>query len=194
MFPELNIGLVAGQKLRLDTYSVAGDLRFFPRILIGIYAATPARAILAGLIAETQGDRRVAKALIAHLVRGRRHMIRDILVRGRDAARSARGPTSISRSTRSRGRSGSGSFWATRRWTTGSPTSWSPRSGEGSPRGERGTDDRRGRIRRLFPRSAGPARGAPCRALLCKPRPWPVFRGPDRPRHGRPAAALRSGA
>jgi len=82
LFLELYIGLVAEQKLRFDTGSVAGDLRFFLRRLFRIYAATPARAILAGLIAETQGDRRVAKALIAHLVRGRRHMIRDILVRG----------------------------------------------------------------------------------------------------------------
>lgn len=83
LFLELYIGLVAAQKLRFDTGSVGGDLRFFLRRLFRIYAATPARAILAGLIAETQGDRRVAEALTAHLVRGRRHMIRDILERGR---------------------------------------------------------------------------------------------------------------
>src|SRR5260370_8216036 len=76
------MGLVAERRLGSDTGSVAGVLRFSLRRLSRIYAATPARAILAGLIAETQGDRRVAKALIAHLVQGRRHMIRDILVRG----------------------------------------------------------------------------------------------------------------
>ena len=84
LFLEVYTGFAAEQKLRFDTGSFAGDLRFLLRRLFRIYAATPARAILAGLIAETQGDRRVAKELTAHLVRGRRHLIRQILERGRD--------------------------------------------------------------------------------------------------------------
>ena len=83
LYLELYAGLAAEQKLRFDTGSVAGDLRFFLRRLFRIYAATPARAILAGLIAETQSDRRVVNALVTHLVRGRRHLIRDVLERGR---------------------------------------------------------------------------------------------------------------
>lgn len=82
LYLELYIGLAAAQQLTFDTGSVAGDLRFLLRRLFRIYAATPARAILAGLIAETQSDRRVARALIAELVRGRRHLIRRILKRG----------------------------------------------------------------------------------------------------------------
>lgn len=82
LYLELYIGLAAAQQLTFDTGSVAGDLRFLLRRLFRIYAATPARAILAGLIAETQSDRRVARALIAELVRGRRHLIRRILERG----------------------------------------------------------------------------------------------------------------
>jgi AcrR family transcriptional regulator len=83
LYLELYTGLAAAQKLTFDTGSVAGDLRFLLRRLFRIYAATPARAILAGLIAETQSDRRVARALVAELVRGRRHLIRGILERGR---------------------------------------------------------------------------------------------------------------
>lgn len=83
LYLELYAGLAAEQKLRFDTGSVAGDLRFFLRRLFRIYAATPARAILAGLIAETQSDRRVVNALVTHLVRGRRYLIRDVLERGR---------------------------------------------------------------------------------------------------------------
>jgi len=84
LYLEAYSGFAAEQKLRFDTGSFAGDLRFLLRRLFKIYSATPARAILAGLIAETQSDRRVAKELIAHLVRGRRHLIRQILERGRD--------------------------------------------------------------------------------------------------------------
>ena len=82
LYLELYEGLVAEDKLRFDTGSVAGDLRFLLRRLFRILAATPARAILAGLIAETQSDPRVSKALIAHLVRGRRHLIRVVFERG----------------------------------------------------------------------------------------------------------------
>lgn len=82
LYLEIYEGFAAEQKLRFDTGSVAGDLRFLLRRLFRIYAATPARAILAGLIAETQTGRRVAQALVAHLVRGRRHLIRGILERG----------------------------------------------------------------------------------------------------------------
>ena len=82
LYLELYEGLAAEQKLRFNTGSVAGDLRFLLRRLFRIYAATPARAILAGLIAETQNDPRVSKALIAHLVRGRRHLIRGVFERG----------------------------------------------------------------------------------------------------------------
>lgn len=84
LYLEAYSGFAAEQKLRFDTGSFAGDLRFLLRRLFRIYAATPARAILAGLIAETQSDRRVAKELTAHLVRGRRHLIRQILERGRN--------------------------------------------------------------------------------------------------------------
>ena len=82
LYLELYESLVAEQKLQFDTGSVAGDLRFFMRRLFRILTATPARAILTGLIAETQSDPEVAKALMAHLVRGRRHMIRGIFERG----------------------------------------------------------------------------------------------------------------
>ena len=82
LYLELYTGLVAERKLQFDTGSVAGDLRFLLRRLFRIFAATPARAILTGLIAETQSDRRVAQALIAELVRGRRHLIRGIFERG----------------------------------------------------------------------------------------------------------------
>jgi AcrR family transcriptional regulator len=82
LYLELYTGLAAETKLKFDTGSVSGDLRFLLRRLFRIYAASPARAILAGLIAETQSDRRVTKALTAHLVRGRRHLIRAIFERG----------------------------------------------------------------------------------------------------------------
>jgi AcrR family transcriptional regulator len=82
LYLELYEGLVAERKLQFDTGSVAGDLRFFMRRLFRILTATPARAILTGLIAETQSDAEVAKALMTHLVRGRRHMIRGIFERG----------------------------------------------------------------------------------------------------------------
>ncbi len=82
LYLELYETLVAVQKLQFDTGSVAGDLRFFLRRLFRILTATPARAILTGLIAETQSDPEVAKALMANLVRGRRHMIRGIFERG----------------------------------------------------------------------------------------------------------------
>lgn len=82
LYLELYESLVAEQKLQFDTGSVAGDLHFFLRRLFRILSATPARAILTGLIAETQSDADVAKALMAHLVRGRRHMIRSIFERG----------------------------------------------------------------------------------------------------------------
>ncbi len=84
LFLEVYTGLASEAKLRFDTGSVAGDLRFLLRRLFRIYAATPAKAILAGLIAEAPGDRRVAKALTDHLVRGRRHLLRSALERGRD--------------------------------------------------------------------------------------------------------------
>ena len=82
LYLELYEGLVAERKLQFDTGSVAGDLRFLFRRLFRILTATPARAILTGLIAETQSDPEVARALVAHLVRGRRHLIRAVFERG----------------------------------------------------------------------------------------------------------------
>lgn len=82
LFLEVYTGLAAEAKLRFDTGSVSGDLRFLLRRLFRIYASTPARAILAGLIAEAPTDRSVATALTAHLVRGRRHLIRGVFERG----------------------------------------------------------------------------------------------------------------
>lgn len=79
---ELYTSLATEAKLSVNTGSVAGDLRAFLRRVFRLFRTTPAKAVLAGLIAEAPHDRAVAKALVDHLVRRRRPLIRQIFERG----------------------------------------------------------------------------------------------------------------
>ena len=79
---ELYTRLASEAKLHVDGDSVAKDLRTFLGRVFHIFATTPAKAILAGLIGEASHDPQVAGALIEHLVQRRRHLIRSLFERG----------------------------------------------------------------------------------------------------------------
>jgi AcrR family transcriptional regulator len=79
---ELYTSLATQAKLTVNTGTVGGDLRAFLRRVFRLFRTTPAKAVLAGLIAEAPHDRAIAKALIDHLVRRRRPLIRQIFERG----------------------------------------------------------------------------------------------------------------
>jgi AcrR family transcriptional regulator len=79
---ELYTSLATQAKLTVNTGTVGGDLRAFLRRVFRLFRTTPAKAVLAGLIAEAPHDRSVARALIDHLVRRRRPLIRQIFERG----------------------------------------------------------------------------------------------------------------
>jgi AcrR family transcriptional regulator len=93
LFLELYTSLAAEAKLKTtNSGSVTKDLRNFLNRVLRVFATTPAKAILAGLIAEAPADRTVARALTEALVRRRRHLVRDIFVRaqrGGDVRRNA---------------------------------------------------------------------------------------------------------
>lgn len=79
---ELYTSLATEAKLTVNTGTVAGDLRGFLRRVFRLLRTTPAKAVLIGLVAEAPHDRAVAKALVDHLLRRRRPLIRQIFERG----------------------------------------------------------------------------------------------------------------
>jgi AcrR family transcriptional regulator len=84
LFLDVYAGLAAAERLRVDTGSLEGGLEALLAELFGVYAATPARSVLAGLIADAQGDAAVADVLRAGLVEGRRAVLGRVLERARE--------------------------------------------------------------------------------------------------------------
>ena len=82
LFIELYRRLVPEAALAADSGSVGGDLRHLLTRLFAIYAQTPARTLLAGLVAEAQSEPAVARALQSELVERRRELVRLPLQRG----------------------------------------------------------------------------------------------------------------
>ncbi len=82
LFIELYRRLVPEAALSADSGSVAGDLRHLLDRLFALYAETPAKGLLAGLIAEAQSAPEVARCLQTELVEQRRTMVGALLERG----------------------------------------------------------------------------------------------------------------
>ena len=82
LYLELYTSLVSEARVHVDEGTVAADLREFLKRVFELFATTPARAILAGLIADASRDPKVAQALTEHLVHRRKHLIRGLLERG----------------------------------------------------------------------------------------------------------------
>jgi len=84
LYLELYTSLVSEARVHVDEGAVAADLRAFLKRVFEIFATTPARTILAGLIADASHDPNVADALTEQLVRRRKHLIRVLFERGFD--------------------------------------------------------------------------------------------------------------
>ena len=83
LYAEVYGQLAAPEALRADTGTLAGDLKRLLLSLFRIYDATPAKEILAGLVAEAQSDPAALVALRERLAWPRRDLLLDAVTRGR---------------------------------------------------------------------------------------------------------------
>jgi len=83
LFLEVYESLIATADLSAGKGRLAAELRHLLLRLFRAHAARTVRAILAGLVAEAQSDKRVAKAVSAYLVRRQRQVLRPLLSRAR---------------------------------------------------------------------------------------------------------------
>lgn len=82
LFLELCATSVPGAPRALDAGSVEADLEWFLRQAAKIQTDVVVRAILAGLLAESQGDPELARVFRAHFVLGHRRWLAGVLERG----------------------------------------------------------------------------------------------------------------
>ena len=75
--------LVPAAALEVDSGSLRGDFEGLLRRLLKLYRTTPAAALLAGLIAESQSDPALAEAFQRRIVGDRRHLLIGPLERAR---------------------------------------------------------------------------------------------------------------
>ena len=73
--------LVPAEALEVDSGSLRGDFEALLRRLLKFYRTTPAAALLAGLIAESQSDPAIAEAFQRQIVEARRHLLTGPLER-----------------------------------------------------------------------------------------------------------------
>lgn len=78
LYLEVYEGLMAEADYRPRGDAIGSELRRLLRRLFKVYGAKPARAILAGLIAEAQSDARIAKIVRLYLVSRQRQMLRPL--------------------------------------------------------------------------------------------------------------------
>jgi AcrR family transcriptional regulator len=83
LYAEVYGQLAAPDALRADTGTMTGDLERLLLSLFRIYDATPAKEILAGLVAEAQSDPAALVALRERLAWPRRDLLLDAVRRGR---------------------------------------------------------------------------------------------------------------
>jgi len=82
LMAEAYAHLVPAEALTYDGDDPYAALEHLSAVLFGIFSTTPAPRILAGLIAEAQGEEAAAKALRANLLVGRRDILTAPLKRG----------------------------------------------------------------------------------------------------------------
>jgi AcrR family transcriptional regulator len=82
LYAEVYGQLAAPEALRADTGTLAGDLERLLLSLFRIYDATPTKEILAGLVAEAQGDPAALAALRDRLAGPRRDLLLDAVTKG----------------------------------------------------------------------------------------------------------------
>ena len=91
LFLEAYLHLAPDADIDVDSGSAADDLEGLLGRLFRIYRETPAGAVLAGLIAEAQGDDAIAAALRDHLVARSRDLVDRVLRRAEERGELAPG-------------------------------------------------------------------------------------------------------
>ena len=82
LYLEVYEHLVRAENLKADTGSATRDVMEILSLLFEVYRTTPAAAILAGLIAQSQSDDGFAQALRDRLIEGRSSILATPLKRG----------------------------------------------------------------------------------------------------------------